>query len=178
MSGIAAELPQPAASWPGIGAALCAFERAYRMRGKGHPEADLVGTRRHIVAVGIVGVRDPESGSGIVRRKQDMLGFLASRGLMRQKKVCRFTRQCRMTLGLDSQVLDDLVTRLNTVLHEEAVAYGVVRNIVFNEQIIRAMNGHAAVVGVVNRGVFDVLPGHVAVDMPVDGITRKRQVLA
>src|SRR5688572_22511793 len=147
MSGIAAELPQPAASWPGIGAALCAFERAYRMRGKGHPEADLVGTRRHIVAVGIVGVRDPESGGGIVRRKQDMLGFLASRRLMSQKKVCRLTRQCRMTLGLDSQILNNLVTSLNAVFHEEAVPHGVVRDVVFHQQIIRAMNGHAAIVG-------------------------------
>ena len=80
-----------------------------------------------------------------------MIGALAIRILNRQKKACRLARQCWMTLGLYPQVFNDLVTRFHTVFHEKAVPHGVVSDIVFDAQVIRAMNGHAATVGVVNR---------------------------
>ena len=86
-----------------------------------------------------------------------MIGLLAIFILNGQKKSCGLAWQCRMTLGLDAQVLDDNVTRFNSVFHKEAVAYGVVGNIVFDQQVIRGMYRHAAVVGVVNRGVLECI---------------------
>ncbi len=82
-----------------------------------------------------------------------------------------------MTLGLDRQVVDELVAVLDAVFHEEAVTDGVVGHVVFNVQVVGAMHGHAAAVGVVNRGVLDVLPFRVADQMPVDRIPGQRQVL-
>ena len=57
----------------------------------------------------------------------------------------------RMALGLDRQVVDKLVAVLDAVFEEEAVTDGVVGHVVLNAQEIRAMHGHAAVVGVVDR---------------------------
>ena len=62
-----------------------------------------------------------------------------------------------MALGLDAQVFNHLVSCLDTVFHKEAVPGGVVGDIVFDAQVIRAMYGHAAVVGIVNRRIFNVL---------------------
>src|SRR5438105_3608538 len=76
------------------------------------------------------------------------------------------------------QVADVLVAGLDAVFEEEAVTDGVVGHVVLNLQIVRAMHGHAAVVGVVDRGVPDVLPLRVADQMPVDRIPGQRQVLA
>ena len=56
-----------------------------------------------------------------------------------------------MALGLDGQVVHELVVVLDAVFHEEAVADGVVGHIVFNAKEIRAVHGHAAVVGIVDR---------------------------
>ena len=62
-----------------------------------------------------------------------------------------------MALGLDRQVVNELVAVLDAVFEEEAVTDGVVGHVVLDAQVIRAMHGHAAVVGVVDRGVPDVL---------------------
>ena len=70
----------------------------------------------------------------------------------------RDARLGRMTLGLDRQVADKLGCRLDAVFEEEAVPDGVVGHVVLNLQVVRAMHGHAAVVGVVDRGVPDVRP--------------------
>ena len=67
---------------------------------------------------------------------------------------------------------------LDAVFEEEAVTDGVVGHVVLNLQVVRAMHGHAAVVGVVDRGVPDVLPFAIADQMPVDRIPGQRQVLA
>jgi hypothetical protein len=83
-----------------------------------------------------------------------------------------------MTLGLDPEVADKLVAVLDAVFHEEAVTDGVVGDVVFNAQEIRAVHGHTAVVGVVDRGVLDVLPLRVADQMPVDRIAGLGQMLA
>ena len=83
-----------------------------------------------------------------------------------------------MALGLDRQVADVLVAGLDAVFEEEAVTDGVVGHVVLNLQVVRAMHGHAAVVGVVDRGVPDVLPFAIADQMPVDRIPGQRQVLA
>ena len=55
-------------------------------------------------------------------------------------------------------VVHDLATRLDAFLHEEAVTHSVVGDIVLHPQVIRAVNRHAAVVGVVDCGVIDELP--------------------
>ena len=83
-----------------------------------------------------------------------------------------------MTLGLDRQVADKLVAVLDAVFDEEAVTDGVVGHVVFNAQVVRAMHGHTAVEGVVDRGVPDVLPLRVADQMPVDRIPGLGQMLA
>ena len=70
-----------------------------------------------------------------------------------------------MTLGEDPQVVHELVAVLNAVLEEEAVTDVVVGHVVFNVQVICAMHGHAAAVGIVNRGVLDVLPLRIANEM-------------
>ena len=82
-----------------------------------------------------------------------------------------------MTLGLDRQVVDELVAVLDAVFHEEAVTDGVVGHVVLDVQVVGAVHGHAAVVGVVDRGVLDVLALRVADQMPVDRIAGERQVL-
>ena len=74
--------------------------------------------------------------------------------------------------------MDKLVAVLDAVFEEEAVTDGVVGHVVLNAQEIRAMHGHTAVVGVVDRGVPDVLPFGIADQMPVDRIPGQRQVLA
>ena len=87
---VAAELPQPGPSGPGIGASLRAQERPYAIGRKGHPEACGIRTRGHIIPVDVIRIGDPECRCGIVRGKQDMLGFLAILILDRQKKARRY----------------------------------------------------------------------------------------
>ena len=82
-----------------------------------------------------------------------------------------------MTLGQDPQVVHELVAVLHAVLQEEAVTNVVVGHVVFNVQVICAMHGHAAAVGVVNRRVLDVLPLRIADQMPMDRIPRQMHVL-
>ena len=55
-----------------------------------------------------------------------------------------------MALDLDRQVVDELVAVLDAVFEEEAVTDGVVGHVVLNAQEVRAVHGHAAVVGVVD----------------------------
>ena len=151
---------------------------------QGEPETCRVGPRGHVVAVNIVRIGDPESRHRVVRRDQDILGVLAGRIEVRavrrseRGEVGRVAGLGRMTLGLDRQVADKLVAGLHAVFEEEAVTDGVVGHVVLNLQIVRAMHGHAAVVGVVDRGVLDVLPLGIADQMPVDRIPGKSQVLA
>jgi hypothetical protein len=82
-----------------------------------------------------------------------------------------------MTLGQDPQVVHELVAVLHAVLQEEAVTNVLVGHVVFNAQVICAMHGHAAAVGVVNGGVPDVLPLRIADQMPMDRIPRQMHVL-
>jgi hypothetical protein len=82
-----------------------------------------------------------------------------------------------MALGLDGQVPDELVAVLDAVFHEEAVADGVVGDVVLDAQVVRAVHGHAAVEGVVDGRVADVLARHVAGQMPVEGIAGELQML-
>ncbi len=63
-----------------------------------------------------------------------------------------------MTFGLDCQVLDEFIAVLDPVFEEEAVADGVVGHVVLHAQEVRAVHGHTAVVGVMERRVLDVLP--------------------
>ena len=83
-----------------------------------------------------------------------------------------------MALGLDRQVADELVAVLDAVFEEEAVADGVVGDVVLDAQVVGAVHGHAAVVGVVDRGVLDVLALRLPHQVPVDRVARQRQVLA
>ena len=62
-----------------------------------------------------------------------------------------------MTLGLDRQVKNERVAGLDAVFHEETVAHGVVGDIVFHPQVIGAVHGDAAVKGIVDGRVPDVL---------------------
>ena len=82
-----------------------------------------------------------------------------------------------MALGLDGQVVHVLVAVLDAVFEEEAVTDGVVGHVVLDVHVVRAMHRDAAVVGVVDGGVLDVLALRVADQMPVDGIARQLQVL-
>src|SRR5690606_18490207 len=114
----------------------------------------------------------PEGGNRVVRRDQYMRGALAFEAARvgRDAKVGRNTIQGRVALGLDAQVVDYLVTLLDTVFHEEAVTHGVVGDVVGNQQVVGAVDGHAAVVGIVDCRVLDVLAGDIAIDMPVDRV--------
>ena len=80
--------------------------------------------------------------------------------------------ECRMTLGLDRQVPDELVALLDAVFDEEAVADGVVGHVVLDQQVVGPVHRHAAAVGVVDGGILDVLPLPIAVDVPVDRVAR------
>ncbi|MBT6041877.1 MAG: hypothetical protein HOH14_00125 [Gammaproteobacteria bacterium] len=84
-----------------------------------------------------------------------------------------------MTLGLDCQIADVLVAGLHAVFHEEAVAHSIVGHVVLNLQVVGAMHRHAAVVGIVDRRVPDVLASASVPDkVPVDRIAGKFQILA
>ena len=82
-----------------------------------------------------------------------------------------------MTLDLDRQVVHELVAVLDAVFEEEAVTDDVVGHVVLDPHVIRAMHGHAAVVGVVDGRVLDVLALGIADQMPVDRIAGQLQVL-
>jgi hypothetical protein len=140
-----------------------------------------VGTRGHVVPVDVVRIGDPESGRRVVRGNQDILGGLAIRSrsmLPGRGEVCRHARRVRMTLGQYPQVVHELVAVLHGVFEEEAVTNVVVGHVVFNAQVIGAVHGHATAVGVVDRGVLDVLTLGVADQMPVDRIPGQMHVLA
>ena len=168
---------------PGLRTDLRAFELTRRMLRQGEPETCRVGPRGHVVPVDIVRIGDPESRRRVVGRDQDILGVLAGRIEVRavrrseRGEVCRDARRVRMALGQDPQVVDELVAVLHGVFEEEAVTNVVVGHVVFNVQVICAMHGHAAAVGVVNRGVLDVLPLRIADQMPVDRIPGQMHVL-
>src|SRR4030095_7135857 len=184
MGDLALELADLRATRPGGLADLRAFELTRRMLREGEPETCRVGTRGHVVAVGVVRIGDPERRRRVIRRDQDVLGVLAGRIEVRagrrseRGEVSRVAGLGRMTLGLDRQVADVLVAGLDAVFEEEAVTDGVVGHIVLNLQIVRAMHGHAAVEGVVDRGVPDVLALAVTDYMPVDRIPGTRQGLS
>ena len=59
-----------------------------------------------------------------------------------------------MALDLDGEVPDELVAVLDAVFEEEAVADDVVGHVVLDAQEVRAVHGHAAVVGVVDATAF------------------------
>ncbi|HEX2618318.1 MAG TPA: hypothetical protein VHL57_12295, partial [Flavobacteriales bacterium] len=68
---------------------------------------------------------------------------------------------------------------LDAVFQEEAVAHVVVGDVVLDLQVVRAVHRHAAVVGVVDGRVPDVLAlAGVADQVPMDRITRELQVLS
>ena len=79
-------------------------------------------------------------------------------GRSERSEVGRVAGLGRMALGLDRQVADKLVAGLDAVFEEEAVTHVVVGHVVLDLQVVRAVHGHAAVVGVVDRRVPDVLP--------------------
>ena len=183
MGGVALELPHPGSTWEGLRTDLRVFELTNTVRRQGEPETCRVGPRGHVIAVNIVRIGDPESRRRVVGREQDILGVLAGRlevrAVRRSKRgeVCRVARRVRMTLGQNPQVVDELVAVLHAVFEEEAVTNVVVGHVVFNVQVICAMHGHAAAVGVVNRRVLDVLSLRIADQMPVDRIPGKMHVL-
>ena len=153
------------------------------MRRKRPPEAELVGPRRHVAPVDVVRIGDPEGRRGVVRGKQDMLRPLASRPpacpqfQSGRAEVRRLARQGRMTLGLDAEIVDELVARLDRVFEEEAVTDGVEGHVVLDPDVVGAVHRHAAAVGVVDRRVADVLALAVADEVPVDRVAGERQVL-
>ena len=183
MGGVALELPHPGSTRPGLRTDLRAFELTRRMLRQGEPETCRIGPRGHVVPVNIVRIGDPESRHRVVGREQDILGVLAGRLEVRavrrseRGEVCRVARRVRMALGQDRQVVDELVVVLHAVFEEEAVTNVVVGHVVFNVQVICAMHGHAAAVGVVNRRVLDVLPLRIADQMPMDRIPGQMHVL-
>ncbi len=83
-----------------------------------------------------------------------------------------------MALGLDGEVLHELVAVFDAVFEEEAVTDGVVGHVVLDAHEIRAVHGHAAVVGVVDGRVPDVLALGIADQVPVNRVAGQRQVLA
>src|SRR5690348_12442172 len=94
----------------------------------GEPETCRVGTRGDVVAKDIVGVGDPVARRRIVRRDQDFLRVLARQFEVQavtrraeRGEVGRVARLRRMALGLDREVVDELVAGLDAVLEEEAV---------------------------------------------------------
>src|SRR6185437_16138402 len=106
MGGVALELPQPHATWPGCLADIRACERTGRMLREGEPETRRLGPRSHVVHVDVVRVGDPESRRRVVGRDQDILGALAGQievlAALRSERtqVGRFTGfTVRMTLG-------------------------------------------------------------------------------
>ena len=160
--------------------------RVFRQR---QPETVLVGTGRHIVYEAIVRVGDPEGRHRVVRRQQNVLAVEAHFPIGLTIRIVGVSLsvgggirghafQCRMTLGLDCQVFDEFITVLDPVFEEEAVTDSVVGHVVLHVQEVRAMHGHTAVVGVVERRVLDVLPLGIADQMPVDRIPGKSHVLA
>src|SRR5690606_40163543 len=64
----------------------------------------------------------------------------------------------RMTLGLNRQVPDEFVTGFDAVFQKEAVAHDVVSHVVLVSQLVGAVVGHAAVEGLMDGRVPDVLP--------------------
>ena len=58
------------------------------------------------------------------------------------------------------------------------MAHGVVGHVVLYPQVVRAMHGHAAVVGVVDGRVLDVLALRIADQVPVNRAAGQRQVLS
>ncbi len=62
-----------------------------------------------------------------------------------------------MALDLDGQVVHELVAVLDAVFEEEAVTDDVVGHVVLDPQVVGAVHRHAAVVGVVDGRVLDVL---------------------
>ncbi len=152
VGGVAAELAHLGPARPDILTARPVQECARRMLRQGVPETDLLGPRGHIVAVGVVGVGDPERRGRVVGRDQDILGALALVGLMSQGQVRRNTGfSVGMALGQDPQVVDELVAVLHGVFQEEAVTDGVVGHVVLHPHVIGAVHRHAAAVGVVDR---------------------------
>src|SRR5262245_32281913 len=77
MGDVALELAELRATRPGGLADLRAFELTRRMLREGEPETCRIGTRGHVVAVGVVWVGDPEARHRVIRRDQDVLGVLA-----------------------------------------------------------------------------------------------------
>ena len=58
------------------------------------------------------------------------------------------------------------------------MAHVVVGQVVLDLQVVRAVDGHATVVGVVDGRVPDVLALALTHQVPVDRVARQRQVLA
>ncbi len=152
---VALELAEWRAARPDVLADLRAIELAIRVLRQRHPEAVRIGTRRHVVAVHVVRVGDPETRHRVVRGKQHILGGLAIRPDGQAVVEVRALSGCGepgrdaglggMALGLDGQVVHELVAVLDAVFQEEAVTDGVVGNVVLDLQVVRAVHRHAAV---------------------------------
>src|SRR5262245_65256067 len=79
MGDVALELAELRATRPSGLADLRAFELTRRMLRESEPETCCVGTRGHVVAVGVFRIGDPERRRRVIRRDQDVLGVLAGR---------------------------------------------------------------------------------------------------
>ena len=160
---VALELAHLGTAWPSGFADIRAFKLPHRMLGESQPETGRVGTRCDVVAIGVVWIGDPERRHRVIGRDQDILGVLAGQIKVRagrrakRGKVGRVARLGRVALGLDCQVMDKLIAGLDAVFHEEAVAHGVVGDVVLHLQVIGAVHRHAAIESVVDGRVANVL---------------------
>ena len=119
-----------------------------RSRIQGTPDLSLI--HIYVVPENIVRIGDPESRRCVVGRDQDILGALPGRIEDRfalrsdRAEVCRNTGfAVRMTLGLHSQIVDELVARFDGVFQEVAVTHGVEGHVVFHSHVIGTMHRHA-----------------------------------
>ena len=167
MGHVAPECAQRRSARPDGLADVRVLERTLRVLRQRQPETVLVGTGGHIVDEGVVRVGDPVSRHRVVRRQQGVLAGQAGLpdGLaILVRELSPFAARLvghaglgRMALDLDGEVPDELVAVLDAVFEEEAVTDDVVGHVVLDAQVVRAVHGHAAVVGVVDGGVLDVL---------------------
>ena len=183
---VAPEFTQWRTARPGVEAVFRSQKGALRVLRQRKPEAGLIGTGGHVVDEGVVRIGDPVSRHRVVGRQQRVRaghaglpdGLTTSADFAVGSEIDRYAGLAHVALHLDRQVVHVLIAGLDAVFEEETVTNDVVSHVVFHAHVVGAMHGDAAVEGVVDRGVLDVLAfAGFAHQMPVNRIARQFKML-
>ncbi len=153
MGDVVAELPKRVGTWQ----IRLAGRESGRRRRQREPEAEALGSRRHVVVNHVVRVGDPERGRPGVGGENAL-------------SVSR-------DLGAETEIAGDGIAALGSILKEVSVAEIVVADVALHPGVVGAMDGDATVEALPHAAVREVLAVDRAHHVPVHRVPGHQSLL-